>query len=232
MKYKIFVICLILIAAMLFGACDRIGSGQSTGEKNLSKDASYAMGMSIGMEFAENMISGSITPDVDEFIKGISDVMKGKRTRFDILEASEILEIAFTSIMQERNAAAAQEEITFLAGNAGKSGINITASGLQYEIISEGSGPRPSAADSVRVHYEGSLIDGTVFDSSYSRGTPEEFPLNVVIPGWSEGLQLMNAGSQFVFYIPSDLGYGPGGWGPIPPYATLIFVVDLLEIIN
>jgi FKBP-type peptidyl-prolyl cis-trans isomerase len=126
-----------------------------------------------------------------------------------------------------------QAENDFLAENSKKPGINVTGSGLQYEVIREGNGPKPAATDTVRVHYEGTLTDGTVFDSSYSRGEPIEFPLDGVIPGWTEGLQLMGEGAKYRLVIPSDLGYGPqGAGGQIPPYATLIFEVELLNIVQ
>jgi FKBP-type peptidyl-prolyl cis-trans isomerase len=232
MKNKFWLVLAISIAMAVFGSCRDNNSNISAEGINLNKDASYALGMSIGSDFKENIIASGIIPDMDEFLKGIRDVMTDKKTRFNVMEAEEIINHAFSSIMQDRNAAAAQEEITFLAENSRKPGVRITSSGLQYEIITEGSGQKPSFNSTVVVHYEGSLIDGTVFDSSYSRGSPAELPLDRVIPGWSEGLQLMSIGSQYIFYIPSEIGYGPGGWGPIPPFATLIFVVDLIDIIN
>jgi FKBP-type peptidyl-prolyl cis-trans isomerase len=120
---------------------------------------------------------------------------------------------------------------TFLARNAQEPGVMTTASGLQYKVITEGSGAQPTATDTVTVHYRGTLIDGTEFDSSYSRGEPISFPLNGVIPGWTEGLQLMTVGSKYILYIPSELGYGAQGAGAaIPPNSTLIFEVELLGI--
>jgi FKBP-type peptidyl-prolyl cis-trans isomerase len=123
-----------------------------------------------------------------------------------------------------------QREVTFLAENSRKPGVSITPSGLQYEIIHQTEGPKPSATDMVTVHYEGRLIDGSIFDSSYERGEPAEFFLNEVIPGWTEGLQLMSEGSFYILYVPSELGYGQRGYGPIPPYSALIFTVELIEI--
>ncbi|MEE2820313.1 MAG: FKBP-type peptidyl-prolyl cis-trans isomerase, partial [Pseudomonadota bacterium] len=118
----------------------------------------------------------------------------------------------------------------FLADNAKQDGVTVTASGLQYKVLSEGSGDSPKATDTVKVHYEGRLISGDVFDSSIARGEPVSFPLNGVIPGWSEGVQLMKVGSKFQFTIPSALAYGPTGTGPIPPNSVLVFDVELLEI--
>jgi FKBP-type peptidyl-prolyl cis-trans isomerase len=118
----------------------------------------------------------------------------------------------------------------FLAENAKKDGVTVTASGLQYRVITEGAGDAPKATDTVKVHYEGRLISGDVFDSSIARGEPVSFPLNGVIPGWSEGVQLMKVGAKFEFTIPSALAYGPSGTGPIPPNSVLVFDVELLEI--
>jgi len=124
------------------------------------------------------------------------------------------------------------ESEAFLAENAQREGVMTTESGLQYEVLErgDGSGVSPTATDTVTAHYEGRFIDGEVFDSSIARGEPAEFALNQVIPGWTEGLQLMQTGDTYRLYIPSDLGYGPGGSGPIPPFATLVFDVELLEV--
>ncbi|MEM6916565.1 MAG: FKBP-type peptidyl-prolyl cis-trans isomerase, partial [Verrucomicrobiota bacterium] len=131
-------------------------------------------------------------------------------------------------MVEKAKAAVGQE---FLDENAKKEGVEITESGLQYEVLEEGDGPKPSATDNVTVHYHGTLIDGTVFDSSVDRGSPASFPLNRVIPGWTEGVQLMPVGSKFRFTIPYDLAYGERGSPPkIEPYSTLIFEVELLEI--
>jgi len=231
MKNKFWIISVFLIVSMLFSACERNNSSLFPAEENLDKDASYALGMSVGAEFLQNMISGQISPNIDEFIKGMSDIMKGKTTRFDMSQASDVIERAFAVIMEERNVEYMLAENAFLAENARQPGIIITSSGLQYQIISEGTGPKPVITDEVKVHYQGTLVDGEVFDSSYARGVPVDFFLSQVIPGWSEGLQLMNVGSHFRFYIPSELGYGPGGMMQvIPPYATLIFEVELLGI--
>jgi FKBP-type peptidyl-prolyl cis-trans isomerase FklB len=131
-------------------------------------------------------------------------------------------------------APAAQADVNsaFLAQNKAKDGVQVTSSGLQYRVLREGTGKQPSATDTVRVHYRGRLVDGTVFDSSYKRGQPAEFPLNAVIPGWTEGVQLMREGAKYEFVIPAPLAYGAKGAGDvIPPGATLIFEVELLEVL-
>jgi len=239
MKKKIYLLIAILIAAAVFGACEKKEeTSPFSGIENLGSDASYAMGMSIGMELLNNMITGSIYPNLDEFLKGLSDVMNGRETRIDTNNAIEIIEAEFNTIMSERTAYAKQTENSFLSENAKRTSVNVTSSGLQYEIVHEGEGPRPSANDRVLVHYEGSYIDGTVFDSSIQYGEPIELYVNGVIPGWSEGIQLMNTGSQYIFYIPYTLGYGETGYqNPwtgetlIPGYSTLVFIVELLDII-
>ncbi|MDR0464969.1 MAG: FKBP-type peptidyl-prolyl cis-trans isomerase [Treponema sp.] len=238
MKYKNYLLIIILIIAAVFGACKKeTPENPFSGIENMNKDASYAMGMSIGADLLNNMITSGVYPELEDFIKGISDIMNGKETRITNDKAIELIEAAFNSISSARNAVAEQAETAFLAENAKRSGINITSSGLQYEIIIEGTGPRPAAEDSVLVHYEGAFIDGSVFDSSIEYGQPIVLSLSDVIPGWSEGIQYMNTGSQYILYIPSALGYGSGGYSNpwtgeviIPPYSTLIFVVELLEI--
>jgi len=231
MKYKLSVICAIIIAAAVFGACNG-GSNNTTNGETLDKDVSYAMGVSIGAEFLENMTASDIYLNIDEFVKGLNDVMKGKKTRFDRFEANNIVDRAFAAMMDERIAQSEQEERTFLAENARRPGVNITHSGLQYEIITEGNGPKPTPESAVRIHYEGRLSNGIIFDSTYDRLEPEVLRLDRVIPGWAEGVQLMNVGSIYRLIIPSELGYGPYGHMQIPPYATLIFIVELLDIIN
>jgi len=238
MKNKVYFFIAILIAAALFGACEKKEEGNPfTGIENLNTDASYAMGMSIGAELLNNMINGGIYPDLDEFLKGLTDMMYGNETRVSVDSAISIIDAAFNLIMNERTAGAIQTENSFMAENAKRTSVKVTASGLQYEVIQEGEGPRPSADDRVLVHYEGSYIDGTIFDSSIQYGEPVEFLVSGVIEGWSEGIQLMNAGSQYIFYIPYALGYGETGYqNPwtgeviIPGYSTLIFIVELLEI--
>ena len=213
-----------------FAGCNAGGkTGASPPEGTISKEASYALGMNVGT----SLKSDDLYPDIDEFAQGIKDILYDSKPRYTLDEAYQIFNEAFNAAAEKRDMASRQAEIDFLAENSKKTGVNVTGSGLQYEVITEGSGPKPTAADSVRVHYEGALTDGTVFDSSYSRGEPAEFPLAAVIPGWTEGLQLMNTGSTYRLFIPSDLGYGSqGAGGQIPPYATLVFEVELLGIVQ
>ena len=242
MKNKYFIIIVILITAAAFGSCGKKGETNElfpADSVNFDKEASYALGTLYGEDIAYMLTSNEWIPHIDEVLKGMADVLKGKERQYTVDEAYEIFNSAVTAIldkqneiMEEQNELLKQEENIFLAENAKKPGINITSSGLQYEIIREGTGPKPEATNLVQVHYEGTLTDGTVFDSSYSRGSPLEFYLDRVISGWTEGLQLMSVGSEYNLYIPSDLGYGPNGAGSIPPFSTLIFRVELLDIVN
>jgi FKBP-type peptidyl-prolyl cis-trans isomerase len=184
------------------------------------------------MNIGASMAQDGVVPYFDEILQGMKDSMSGGNTRLDPFEAQMKFQEAYIALMEKRDAQAMEQETAFLAENSRKPGVVITATGLQYEVVEEGRGARPEASDTVRVNYEGRLIDGIVFDSSYERGQPVEFPLDMVIPGWTEGIQLMSVGSKYKLYIPSELAYGPDGGGPIPPYSTLIFDVELLDIIR
>ena len=169
---------------------------------------------------------------IEDFAQSVSDVLAGRPTALSNREAQELLNNYF----QEKEKAQAQQAIAdgkvFLEANAKKEGVITTKSGLQYEVLREGTGKNPKATDTVRCHYEGRLLDGSVFDSSYKRGEPADFGLNQVITGWTEGVQLMKEGAKYRFYIPYLLGYGERGAGAsIPPYSTLIFDVELIEIL-
>ncbi|GHU72338.1 peptidyl-prolyl cis-trans isomerase [Spirochaetia bacterium] len=191
------------------------------------KDTSYAF----GVEFGQSIKTFSLKLDYASFTQGLKDVLEDNKLALTEEEAAEKVQTAYLAVMEKQTEGLRQKEIDFLAENAKKSNVQITGSGLQYEVISEGTGPRPQEFDTVQVHYEGTFLSGDVFDSSYSRDEPVEFPLNQVIPGWTEGLQLMSVGSNYRFYIPSNLGYGEQGAGQvIPPFSTLIFDVELLSI--
>ena len=237
MKKTYLLILTVLLANTIFASCNKDGSEAAAERAVFSKDASYVIGMNIGLQWADNLEAEGIAPNYNELIKGFKDAITGKNTRFDQFEASEILEAAFDAMYEEKNASAIESEIAFLAENSRNPGIMITPSGLQYEVVTEGTGDKPTIDDTVRVNYSGTLVDGTEFDSSYGRGEPTEFPISMVIPGWTEGLQLMSVGSNYIFYIPSELGYGTGipdraGGYIIPPYATLIFDVELVDIVR
>lgn len=189
---------------------------------------SYALGINL----AHNLkASGIENLDYVQLAKGLETAFEGKESDMTATEANEILQKFFGELQQKQYAAAIKEGQEFLAGNAKKEGVVTLESGLQYEIITEGKGDKPSATDQVECHYHGTLIDGTVFDSSVQRGTPATFPVNGVIQGWVEALQMMPVGSKWRLFVPSNLAYGERGAGQqIGPHATLIFEVELLGI--
>jgi len=195
----------------------------------LTETVSYALGANIGEGVSQNLKSLNIEIDW-EFVKlglGEAAIEKNQFSKDEMMAAFSKLD----SIAAESQKLKAVEQRTFLEKNRNVEGVMVTESGLQYKVITLGKGAKPTAADKVKVHYHGTLIDGTMFDSSVERGEPITFPLSGVIAGWTEGVQLMPVGSKFVFYIPSELGYGEqGAGGMIPPGATLIFEVELLDI--
>ncbi len=195
------------------------------------------LGYIIGMDIGNSLRQQGADIDLEALFEAIETIYKGEEPAISAEEAARVREAYIT----ERRAAveAQRQELAevnaaagsaFLAENQAREGVMVTESGLQYEVLAEGDGPKPAATDRVRVHYRGTLLDGSEFDSSYSRGEPATFVLNQVIPGWTEGLQLMPVGSKYKFYIPSDLAYGPNGGRSIEPNSTLIFEVELLGI--
>ena len=225
-------IIFLLLVSVVFNACSK----EDEVKDALDKDTSYAFGMLIASEIGLRDLSF----DYQALMEGFRDYNEDKDTRITQERAIEIITQVFAQLQSkheeelwmegEKNR---EEGEAYLASNAQQSGVITTASGLQYNVLTQGDGAKPGPDDYVRVHYEGSFLNGNVFDSSFMRGEPAEFGLDMVIEGWSEGLQLMNEGSVFRFVIPYDLAYGPNGWqGMIPPFSTLIFTVELVSVIE
>ena len=195
---------------------------------------SYALGIGIGRQLSQ---MGAADLNIDDFAQAIKDVIAGDLKLGDA-EAQQIVQEFFAKQEEKQKAEAAekgkaakQDGEKFLAENGKKEGVITTASGLQYQVLREGNGQSPKATDTVECHYEGTLIDGTKFDSSYDRGQTATFPLNQVIAGWTEGLQLMKEGGKYRFFIPYELGYGERGAGAsIPPFSALVFDVELVSV--
>lgn len=196
---------------------------------NETDKVSYSLGLSI----ASNLISSGVkTINAEAFNDALSTVFAGEMPEIMPDEANHILQEYFDKMQKEQGSAAKKAGETFLAENKKKEGVVALGSGLQYKILKEGNGPKPKASDTVKCHYEGRLINGQIFDSSIRRGEPAEFPVNGVIAGWVEALQLMPVGSKWQLYIPSELAYGAHGAGQsIGPNETLIFDVELLSIL-
>lgn len=190
---------------------------------------SYALGLSIGNNLAASGI-GKI--NFADFVKGVEDIMAQKQPEINIEEAQTIINEYITQIQNERFKHNLEAGEAFLTENKKKPGVVTLASGLQYEVLKEGNGKKPIETDQVTCHYHGTLLDGTVFDSSFDRGTPATFGVGQVIKGWVEALQMMPVGSKWKLYIPSDLAYGSAGAGQtIEPNSTLIFEVEILDIV-
>ena len=190
---------------------------------------SYALGLMFGNSLKE---MGVAEIHQDKFAKAVADVLSGATPEMTVAEAQQKVTVYLQALEEEKGKAVREEGEKFLAENAKKEGIITLPSGLQYEVITEGNGKKPSATDRVKCHYEGTLIDGTLFDSSIKRGQPAVFGVNQVIKGWVEALQLMSEGSKWRLFIPSELGYGAQQAGEmIPPHSTLIFEVELIEVL-
>lgn len=192
---------------------------------------SYGIGRQLGGQLRDNPPPGA---SLEAILAGLSDAFNNVASPV----ADEVMTASFQVIrqrMQDEQAAKAEAAAAagrdYLAENAKREGVTVLASGLQYEVLVQGSGAKPGADDQVRTHYHGTLIDGTVFDSSYERGQPAEFPVGGVIPGWVEALQLMNAGSKWRLHVPSELAYGAQAIGSIPPHSVLVFDVELLDVL-
>ena len=227
----------LILCVLLFSACNK---GGKPAPDAFDKDTSYAFGMFMAQVSTEMMGLRDAQFDYNAFMEGFKAFNEAQETRISWDTAMEKVNAAFQRLqsqneekMWQQGEKNREEGEAFLAENAKRSGVTTTASGLQYEVITGGSGEKPGPEDVVRVHYEGTLIDGTVFDSSFQRGEPAEFRLGMVIPGWVEALQLMNVGSVYRVVIPSDLAYGSRGAGDtILPNSTLVFKVELLGIVK
>lgn len=217
---------LIIVCACIFGLC---ATSKAQSIMTNEQKASYAL----GANFGEQLKGAGIDVDIDAFVQGFKEAFAGKNqfSQEQMQEAFGYVDSMARSGQEKMVQVQKAEGAAFLAKNKKEAGVKETASGLQYKVITEGTGKKPTAADQVKVHYTGKLLDGTVFDSSVERGEPITFPLSQVIPGWTEGLQLMSEGSKYILYIPSDLGYGDRGAGAqIKPGATLVFEVELIEV--
>jgi FKBP-type peptidyl-prolyl cis-trans isomerase FklB len=230
MKRQIMTVSMIILVGAGVTACKKPWE-----KKPASDDAKAAY--SIGYMTGKSSVEHIPTLDVAQFMAGFNDAYTKKPGALNEEEMKAAL-TAFETRLRADAMAKLQKDSTensskgtaYLAENAKKSGVKTTASGLQYEVITEGKGSKPTATDSVTVNYEGKLLDGTIFDSSIQRKEPATFPLNRVIPGWTEGLQLMSVGSKYKFTIPATLAYGDQGAGPIPPNSVLTFEVELLKV--
>jgi len=228
----------LVLLALLCLLSPGIACAQDEGEgaalDSLEKRASYALGMNM----AQSMKAQDVPIDMELLIQGLRDAFAGAETRLSAEQVQQTLQEFQQMMMQRQQEARAaqgeknkQEAEAFFAENKTKDGVVTTDSGLQYMVLEAGDGPKPTATDRVSVHYKGMLLDGTQFDSSYDRGQPATFPVNGVIQGWQEAVQLMPVGSKYKLWIPSDLAYGAGGQGPvIGPNAALVFEVELLSI--
>jgi FKBP-type peptidyl-prolyl cis-trans isomerase len=222
---KKFILCLVVCAGIL-NSCKQ-SKVSNVSMKDERDSLSYTIGLSIGSSFMQSDLTDL---NYELLIQGMKD-QKDSTGAMELQQAEAFIQECMMKKQEAKSAVEKEEGLKFLAENKSKPGVMTTASGLQYQVISEGTGNKPLATDMVTVHYHGTTIDGTVFDSSVDRGEPASFGLNQVIPGWTEGVQLMNVGSKYKFYIPENLAYGAQSPSPvIKPYSTLVFEVELISI--
>lgn len=194
----------------------------------IHQKASYGLGVIIATNLK---MQGGDSLDMETLTKALSDTYSGKPLKMEPQKSSMVVQQYMQQAIEQKAAKSMEEGKTYLENNKNQEGVKVTASGLQYKVLTPGTGKAPAATDKVTVNYTGKLIDGTVFDSSSSRAEPTSFVVNQVIPGWTEALQLMHEGDKWMLYIPSDLAYGEqGAGGQIPPHATLIFEVELVKV--
>lgn len=231
---------LITVAVIALTACQKEAKETEVKLDTEQAKQSYSVGVSTG-RYLDSTIAEynkmEVPLDKELILRGLQDALADKAvvTESEIETALVALDQKFrekqTAVAEAEAQAAQSEGKVYLEKNAAKEGVTVTESGLQYEVVTAGTGAKPTAQDVVKVHYTGTLIDGTKFDSSHDRGEPAQFPLNRVIPGWTEGVQLMNVGSKFRFVIPSELAYGERDMGTIKPHSVLVFEVELLDIV-
>ncbi|QBL10609.1 FKBP-type peptidyl-prolyl cis-trans isomerase [Rheinheimera sp. D18] len=232
---------LVAVAVMTLAACQKEAEQKPAVLDTDEAKQSYSLGVSVGRYLdstLEDYTKLGLTVDRALILRGVQDAVSNKATMSDeeVQAMMTTLEEKFREKQTAMVEAEAEQAIAsgkaYLAENVKKEGVTVTESGLQYEVLQAADGAKPAATDTVKVHYTGTLVDGTKFDSSLDRGEPAQFPLNRVIPGWTEGVQLMNVGSKFKFTIPSELAYGERDMGVIKPNSVLVFEVELLEIVS
>lgn len=217
-------VCFIIAAVLSVSPCWADEDLPAKAEKDAVAPYSYAIGLEIGTSFHAD----GVELDIESFVQGIKDGLARAKPKYD----QETLTEALRQFSEARSGSMVDQNKKFLEENKKAKGVVTLPSGLQYKVIRSGNGPSPTAEDTVRTHYEGRFIDGSVFDSSYRRNQPAEFPVSGVIPGWTEALQKMQVGDKWQLFVPSDLAYGEAGFqGAIPPHATLIFDIELLEVL-
>ena len=236
MKYTTYIFCFLLAGALMFTSCNSSSSGDVSLETE-ADSISYSLGFQNGQFMTESGMSEDIDPAlVKAGLEQALNEQEGQLSQMEMKQAIQKFQIKARQKAQQKKMEESKgnekKGEDFLAENKEKEGVQVTESGLQYKVLEKGSGESPTEEDEVRVDYEGSLIDGTVFDSSYERGEPATFPVNRVIPGWTEGLQIMQEGAKYKFFIPGDLAYGqnPPPRSQIGVNETLIFEVELLEV--
>jgi len=225
----------IALATLMLAACGADKKAEEPKLDTLEAKMSYIFGANMASQFKQE----GITLDPAALSLAVVDIQSGKESRIGQEDMQQVMQEFQAQAqakqeekMKEAGAANQQKSDAFLTANSTKEGVQVTESGLQYKVVTAGEGAKPTTEDSVTVHYKGTLIDGTEFDSSYTRGEPVTFPVTGVIPGWTEALQLMSKGAKYELYIPSDLAYGAGGTGPIGPNSALVFEVELLDIVK
>lgn len=230
-----FIVLTAIVLSIIGMSCQPSGSGKDVELNTLADSAGYAIGILVGENNRQQVESapGGSDLNLEAMAAAFRSASLGEEGKMTVEEADQIIRSYFESEGAREGQSNLEEGNAFLEENRGRQDIRITDSGLQYEVLEEGDGPTPSDSDRVRVHYHGTLIDGTVFDSSVDRGEPAVFGVNQVIPGWTEALKLMPVGSKWKIYLPAELAYGESGaGGQIGPNSVLIFEVELLEIVK